>query len=66
MKIVDCWHIENMTVFKLSQEPPFGGWKRIVIDGITYEPHLAMDAGRDILAIDGKMDLTGKEVSFIQ
>jgi hypothetical protein len=25
MKIIDCWHIENMTVIKLSQEPPFGG-----------------------------------------
>lgn len=66
MKIVDCWHIAEMTVVRLSEEPPFGGWRNVVIDGIQYKPHLVMDAGRNVLAVDGKLDLAGKEISFIK
>lgn len=34
--------------------------------GIRYEPHLIMDAGKNVMVIDRKRDFYGKEIEFSQ
>ncbi|MFR7732153.1 MAG: hypothetical protein ACLU7D_01595 [Collinsella sp.] len=40
-------------------------WHSCHIDGKHYEPHMVMDAGKNVIAIDGVYDLTGKTVECV-
>lgn len=64
MKILDCHEIDGMTALLLDGRLPLTNWRRLVINGARYEPRLLMDAGQNVIAIDGKHDLTGREIEF--
>lgn len=65
MKILDCHEIGNMTVLFLDEELPVTGWRSIRIDDVRYEARMVMDAGKNVIAVDGVHDLTGKTVEFV-
>lgn len=64
MKILDCHEIDGMTALLLDGRLPLTNWRWLVINGTRYEPRLIMDAGKNVIAIDGKHDLAGGEIEF--
>lgn len=65
MKILDCHEIGSMTVLFLDEELPVTNWRSLRVDGVHYEARMVMDAGKNVIAVDGAHDLTGKTVEFV-
>lgn len=65
MKILDCHEIGTMTVLFLDEELPLTDWRRLYIAGNSYEPRMIMDAGKNVIAVDGAHDFTGKTIEFV-
>ncbi|MFQ9129308.1 MAG: hypothetical protein ACLR3M_02420 [Collinsella sp.] len=65
MKILDCHKLGSMTALFLDEKLPMTNWHSLHIDGKHYEPHMVMDAGKNVIAIDGVYDLTGKTVECV-
>ena len=65
MKILDCHKICGMTALFLDGNLPLTNWSSLVIDETRYEPHPIMDAGKNVVAIDGEHDFTGKEIKLV-
>lgn len=53
-----------MTLLALSSELPRSKWRRVLIDGKTYDPIPVMDMGERCVAVEGHHDFTGKEILF--
>ncbi len=64
MRITDCLTINSTTVIVLDEDIPLTKWHAVVIDGKRYAPRMIMDAGSDVIGIEGKHDLTGKNIFF--
>jgi hypothetical protein len=54
-----------MTVLFLDEELPVTDWRSLRVDGVRYEARMVMDAGKNVIAVDGAHDLTGKTVEFV-
>ena len=65
VKILDCHEMAGVTALLLEDRPPLTGWHVMVIDGVRYDPVGIMDAGKNVIAVQGSHDLTGKEVEFV-
>ncbi len=65
MKITESIFVSHYTSLSLSDSVPNTKWERILIDGVEYDPIMIFDAGDDCIAINGNLDLTGKEIKFI-
>lgn len=64
MMITDCKYLGDMTIISLNQEPPFSRWKKVVIDGTSYEVMPAYEIPTD-LVIKGHVEVKEHEISFI-
>lgn len=64
MKVNDSWEIRGTTILRLDGAIPLTDWREMIIDGARFEPRPVMDSGRDVIAVEGKHDLVGKEVEF--
>lgn len=65
MKITESIFVKDYTSLSLSESIPFTKWKAILVDGIKYKPIPIMDGGDDCIAIQGNINLTGKEIKFV-
>lgn len=63
-RIRDCIQAGDKTILLLDGTAPVKGWRKLYIDGEDYEPIPVMDATVSCVAVDGKQDLSGKEVAF--
>ncbi len=61
MRITDCLTIDNATVLVLDEDLPLAKWHAVVIDGKRYVPRMIMDAGSDVVGVEGKHGLVGKK-----
>ncbi len=64
MRITDCLTINSTTVIVPDEDIPLTKWHAVVIDGKRYAPRMIMDAGNNVIGIEGKHDLTGKNIFF--
>lgn len=65
MRILDCHEIDGATALLLDGRAPLTNWRKLLIGGIEYEPVAIMDMGKNVIAVKGSHDLTGKDVSFV-
>lgn len=65
MKVTDSVHLHGATLLFLSGERPETDWRRFAIGGADYEPLAVMDAGRNVTAVSGEHDLTGRDIEFV-
>ena len=65
MKILDCHEIGSMTVLFLDEELPVTDWRSLRVDGVRYEARMVMDAGKNVIAVDGAHAPPGKPVEFV-
>ncbi|MGN8820006.1 hypothetical protein ACTNC1_03815 [Atopobiaceae bacterium HCP3S3_A4] len=65
MKIQECIEINGMTLMVIDQDLPGGDWRKLVIDGLSYDPVLPMDMGNKYIGVNGIHDFTGKEITFV-
>ena len=65
MKIQECIEINGMTLMVLDQDLPGGDWRKLVIDGLSYDPVLPMDLGNKCIGVNCVHDFTGKEIEFV-
>ena len=54
----------QITLLALSSELPRSNWRRVLIDGKTYDPIPVMDIGERCVAVEGHHDFTGKKIRF--
>ncbi len=71
MKVIDSWNVSGLTLLTLSDSLPKTPWRRIIIDGETFEPMVPMYAGDasrakdNAVGIKGEHDFAGKMISFV-
>lgn len=65
MKVEDIIKGDDFTVLIMSEDLPMTDWRTLLIGGTAYAPLLVMDAGDNVVAINGSHDLTGQEVEFV-
>lgn len=65
MKITESIFVEHYTSLSLSESFPNTGWRKLSIEGVEYGPVSVMGMGHACVAIDGNIDLTGREIEFI-
>lgn len=63
--MTDSWTIRNITVIRLTENIPLTNWSRMMIDGVEFKPYPIMDAGKNVISVEGRYDFTGKEVEFV-
>ena len=64
VKIDECLEVSHMTLLCLSSAPPHSNWRNLLIDGMAYEPSVAVDMDARCVASEGQHDFTGKEIRF--
>lgn len=64
MKVESSWTTRNMTILKLTESIPLTDWRKMTVGGVEFKPFPVMDSGENIIAVEGKHDLTGKQVVF--
>lgn len=65
MKITESIFVKHYTSLSLSDDIPNRSWRKLLIDGVQYDPVPIFDAGNDCIAIHGNIDLTGKDIEFV-
>lgn len=64
-KIIDEWIVGNKyTVLTLDEDVPHQSIWHYVIDGVEYDPVIAYDVGKNIIAIEKVGSFIGKTVEF--
>lgn len=63
-KIIDEWVVRKYTILTLDEEVPHQAIWYYVIDGVEYEPVIAYDMGKNIIAIEANGGFIGKTVEF--
>lgn len=64
MKVESSWTARDMTILKLTESIPLADWRKMIVGGVEFKPFPVMDSGENIIAVEGKHDLTGKQVVF--
>ena len=65
MIVESSWTARDMTILKLTESIPLTDWRTMTVGGVEFKPFPVMDSGENIIAVEGKHDLTGKRVVFV-